>query len=405
MPSASDRRLLDLLQNLLDLPALAIGPCMSHAATLVAAWFDCDKVDAFLLDEARTALVAVGTSDTPLGKRQKAVGLDVLPLANGGRLVETFRSGKSFITGRADLDEQELVGIVQELGVRSEISVIVDIGGVRRGVLAIVSQATERFAAEDVQVLEIIARWLGALAQRAELFDKVRMEESARARMTAAEQILAVLSHDLRNYLTPLAARLQFLELTLERGQALTPGAFAPALAGIARISRLTNTWLDLARLDQGLFELELSRVDLSVVLRDIGAALGTPRTEVQVTVPPELVVVGDAERLRQAIENVVTNAVRHSPKGRPVRLVAEDVPSENGIRVTVSDEGPGIAPEMLPHLFERFVTSRPAHGLGLGLHLAERVAAAHGGSLQVESTLGKGACFRFELPREGPQS
>jgi two-component system OmpR family sensor kinase len=404
MPSESER-LLDLLQNLVDLPALSIAPCMTRAATLVAAWFGCEKVDAFLLDESRAALVAVGTSDTPLGKRQKALGLDVLPLANGGRLVETFRTGKTYVTGRADLDDQELVGIVRELGVRSEINVAMDIDGVRRGVLAIVSQQPERFAPEHVRLLEIIVRWISALVHRAELFEKVRTEEQARTRTAAAEQILAVLAHDIRNHLNPLFGRLQLLQLALERGQAPEPDALASALAAVGRISRLTSTWLDISRLDQGLFELELSPVDVSVTLRETAAALGTPSTEVQVIAPPELVVVADVERLRQAFENVVANGVRHSPSGRPVRIVAEEVPSRGVIRVSVTDEGSGIAPEMLPHLFERFVTSRPARGLGLGLHLAERVVAAHGGTLRVESTLGKGACFRFELPREGPRS
>jgi two-component system OmpR family sensor kinase len=405
MPSEFDRRLLDLLQKLLDLPTLSIAPCMSHAATLVAAWFACDKVDAFLLDDSRAALVAEGTSDTPLGNLQKSLGLDVLPLANGGRLVETFRSGKSYITGRADLDHQELVGIVQALGVRSEINVAMDVGGARRGVLSIVSQEPDRFFPQDLQVLELIARWIGALAHRAELFEKVRTEEGARARTAAAEQILAVLSHDIRNHLNPLAGRLHLLRLALERGQTIAPGALVPALAAVARISRLTSTWLDISRLDQGLFELDLAPVDVSVILRETAATLATPSVEVQVTAPEELVVVADAERLRQAVENVVANGVRHSPSGHPVRLVAEEAPSESMVRVKVIDEGPGIAPEMQSHLFDRFVTSRPSSGLGLGLHLAERVVAAHGGSLRVDSTPGKGACFRFELPREGPPS
>jgi two-component system OmpR family sensor kinase len=402
MLSDTERRLVDLLQSLLDLPALTLAPCMSQAATLVAAWFGCDKVDAFLLDESRAALVAVGTSETPLGRRQKAIGLDVLPLANGGPAVETFQSGKTYLTGRADLDPRELVGIVQELGVRSEINVAMEVGGVRRGVLAMVSQQPEFFTPDDVQVLEVVARWISALAHRAELSEKVRDEEGARARTAAAEQILAVLAHDIRNHLNPLASRLQLLKLLLERGEPIVPSSLAAALAAVARIARLTSTWLDISRLDHGLFELELAPTDLSVILRETAEALATPRNEVQVRAPEHLVIIADAERLRQALENVVANAVRHSPGGRPVRVVVEETPDQNMVRVTVSDEGPGIPPAMLPHLFERFVTSRPSRGLGLGLHLAERVVAAHGGTLRAQSTPGKGAHLQFELPRGG---
>src|SRR3982751_6519044 len=106
MHQDAEPRLLGLLQSLVDMPALELGQALTVAATAVASWLDCDKVDAFLLDEARQSLVALGTSDTPLGKRQHALGLDVLPIANGGRLVQTFTTGNSYWTGRADLDQE-----------------------------------------------------------------------------------------------------------------------------------------------------------------------------------------------------------------------------------------------------------------------------------------------------------
>ena len=83
--------------------------------------------------------------------------------------------------------------------------------------------------------------------------------------------------------------------------------------------------------------------------------------------------------------------------------MTVEHVPEGNRARVVVSDEGSGISPELLPHLFERFVSTRPKQGIGLGLYLAERISVAHGGSLRVESVLGAGAHFHFDLPCEGP--
>jgi signal transduction histidine kinase len=403
MAHASDKNLLSLLQSLTKLPALELEGVLGPSASLVAAWFGCEKVDAFLIDTARAALVAVGTSDTPLGKRQRALGLDVLPLANGGRLVETYRTGKSFITGRADLDDLELVGIVRELGARSELNVVLDIAGVRRGVLGLVSPQPDYFTEQDVQLLEIIANWVGALAHRAELVQQLRAEEAARARTAAAEQIITVLSHDIRNFLNPLAARLHLLALKLQRDEAIEPSALSTALDSVGRMTRMTSTWLDLARLDQGLFEIQLAPCDLCLLLREVAASLSTTATEAKVVAPSELIVLGDAERLRQAFENVVANGVRHSPRGRPLQIVVEPVEASRSVRVAVSDQGPGIAPELLPHLFKRFVSSRPSHGIGLGLYLAERIVAAHGGSLRVESTPGAGAHFRFELPLDGP--
>jgi signal transduction histidine kinase len=106
---------------------------------------------------------------------------------------------------------------------------------------------------------------------------------------------------------------------------------------------------------------------------------------------------------LTQAFENVINNGVRHSVAGSPLAVVVEPDPANNAVRVRVIDRGPGIAPDLLPHLFERFVSTRPSRGIGLGLYLAERVVAAHGGTLRVTSELGSGACFEFHLPCDGP--
>ncbi len=398
-----DVRLLELLQRLLDLPALEVERALTAAATHVAEWFGCDKVDVFLLDQARTTLVALGTSVTPLGQRQKELGLDVVSLANGGRLVETFKTGKSYRTGRADLDAGELVGVVQDLGVRSILNVRLNIGDVPRGVLSVVTQAPERFSEDDARLLELIGGWISALTHRAELVTKLREEESARARTAAAEQIITVLSHDIRNHLNPLSGRLLLLQQTLRQGEPTSPAALEPALGAVKRLIRLTNSWLDLSRLDQDMFEPELEIVDLCAVLRGAATQLTTATVPIEVRAPPELTVLGDRERLTQAFENVMANGVRHSPPGKALLVLVERDEPKRAAIIRIVDEGAGVPPELLPHLFERFVSTRPNRGIGLGLYLAERVAAAHGGTLRVESELGAGACFEFELPCDGP--
>lgn len=403
MQSDVQPRLLGLLQSLLDSPGLDLAQAMTAAATHVANWLDCEKVDAFLVDDARQSLVAMGTSQTPLGQLQKALGLDVLPVANGGRLVQTFVTGDSYWTGRADLDAEELPGIVRDLAVRSEINVALPIADERRGVLAVVSQKADRFTRADVHVLELVAGWIGALAHRAQLVEKLRVEEAARARTAAAEQIVTVLAHDIRNHLDPLAGRLQLLQLKLQQRDAPDPSSVEPALHAVRRLERLTGSWLDLARLDQGLFDLELAPVNVCELLSEIAATLSTAGTPITLSGLSSLVVLADAERLKQAFENVLANGLRHSPPGRPLRVTVEKAPREKRARVIVSDEGRGIPAELLPHLFERFVSSRRSKGIGLGLYLAERIAAAHGGSLRAESAPGAGASFHFELPCEGP--
>lgn len=399
-PPLEHGRLLPLLEELLDLPVWDEREALNSAANSVARWTQCDKVDAFLFDADRNALVAIGTSDTPLGRLQKDLGLDVLRVEQGGRMVETYKTGRIYFTGHADQDEGELPGIVHDLGARSEINAPLEIDGRRRGVLSVVSQQPEYFPEEGRRLIALIARWVGALAHRAELVQKLRAEEMQRARRTAAEEMLSVLSHDVRNHLAPLTSRLQVLKMRLGRGRPVEPQDLDPALAAVGRLARLTEELLDVTRLDQGLFQLELAPVDLIGLLRDAAQAFAGPDVEVVVDAPESLMVSADAKRLRQALENVIANGVRYSPPGNPLRIVVTSSENKPLARVDVIDQGPGIAPDLIPHLFERFSSGPRSQGIGLGLYLAERIARAHGGSLKVESTPGAGACFVFCLPK-----
>src|SRR5260370_42387496 len=101
---ASDQhqeRLLTTLERLLELPAIDVNDTIQQAVQLITEVLDADKVDAFFHDTSTDTLVARGTSDTPMGRRQKAIGLDRMPLANGGRMVEVFLTGNSFIIAAA----------------------------------------------------------------------------------------------------------------------------------------------------------------------------------------------------------------------------------------------------------------------------------------------------------------
>jgi signal transduction histidine kinase len=401
LQSHAQERLIELLQQLLDIPALDLVQAMNGATTAVAQWLECDKADAFLLDAGRASLVALGTSDTPLGQRQQALGLDVQPVANGGRVVTTYQTGQAFLTGHAEDDPDEVPGVLRDLGVRSTMNVALDIGGERRGVLSVVSQQPERFSESDLRALELVARWTGALAHRAELVARLREEERGRARKATAEEIVTVLAHDIRNHLTPLNGRLQLLKLKIEKQQPIEPRLLDNALRAVRRIVRLTDGLLDLSRLDEGLFELDLEPVDICTLVRGASASFATASNEVEIVAPQSLIVIGDGQRLCQALENVIANGIRHSRKGAPLRVVVEQ--RERQALVSVIDSGTGIPPDVMPRLFERFTSTRGSHGLGLGLYLASRIAESHGGSLRARSELGKGATFVFELPVEGP--
>lgn len=394
--------LLKLLQELLDLPALDPGQALTAGASSVARSLGCEKADVFLFDERRSSLAAIGTSVTPLGELQRKLGLDVLPLAQGGRSVEVYVTGRPHVNGHVETDEAELRGLVRDLGIRSQIAVPIRIAGVRRGVLSVVSQRPEHFGPDDLPTLELVANWMSALAHRAELVQKLAEAERQRGRRLAADDIVTVLAHDVWNHLNPLSARLQLMRLRSSRGEPIEPGHLDSAIRSVQRLARLSQDLLDSARLEQGLFELELAPVELSQLVRDVAELCSTPTVEVRVEAPPQLTAIVDADRLRQALENVIMNGVRYSPVGAPLLVSVQADSAAQSVTLRVADTGPGIRPELLPHLFERFVAEGNTRGLGLGLYLAHRVACAHGGHLEVTSELGVGSEFKMTLPLEG---
>lgn len=112
--------------------------------------------------------MAVGISAMPMGQRQRALGLDVLPLAGGGRTVEVFQTGGPYVTGHADQDPQQLAGFTQDLGIRSMVMVPLEVAGARRGVLAVDAAQPEAFSTEDQHFVQAVARWLGLVVHRIE---------------------------------------------------------------------------------------------------------------------------------------------------------------------------------------------------------------------------------------------
>ncbi|WP_063793094.1 cell wall metabolism sensor histidine kinase WalK [Frankia sp. R43] len=228
-----------------------------------------------------------------------------------------------------------------------------------------------------------------------------RQRESSENRL---RQFVADASHELR---TPLTSIQGYAEM-FHRGVADRPDDLALAMRRIeseaARMSELVDDLLLLAGLDQGTRR-RPEPVDLAAVVRDVvaDARAVDPTRTITVEVAPLLEITGDEPRLRQAVGNLVRNALVHTPAGTPVEV--EAVRSGDGWAVvTVADHGPGIAPEDVPHIFERFYRadagrSREAGGTGLGLSIVDAVMRSHGGGADHSATPGGGSTFRLRIP------
>jgi PAS domain S-box-containing protein len=246
-------------------------------------------------------------------------------------------------------------------------------------------------------------------AYEAEMAKRTAELQQAREMDRLKGQLVDAVSHELRTPLTSIAGYAEFLEDQM--AGPLTPNQtdyVKQILVGAKRLERLIDDLLDFARLEAGSFRLAVQPTELNELVAHVVENLQPQSLEVGVplTVQPHegsLLVMIDPKRVEQVLLNLVGNALKFTPKGGAVAVRVQ--PAGGLACVQVTDTGIGIAPEHLPRLFDKFFqvnpsTTREHGGAGLGLAIAKALVEAMGGTLHVESELGKGSTFWFTLPR-----
>lgn len=213
------------------------------------------------------------------------------------------------------------------------------------------------------------------------------------------QDFVAMASHDLAGPLTVLRARAQLLQ----RRQAYDDASVTAIIEQTQRMERLIDDLRELVRLDTWRLELRHAPAQLAHLAQAAieRMRLQAPGYDMRLVTPGssrEILV--DAGRIAQVLDNLLGNAVKYSPKGSVITVSV--VQPADVDQVSITDQGPGIEPDAIPHLFERFFrgTAREeTGGLGLGLYIARTLVIAHGGQIWVESTPGEGSTFVFTLP------
>lgn len=233
-------------------------------------------------------------------------------------------------------------------------------------------------------------------------------ESLANQRMALRRQreFAADASHELRTPLTVIRSSIEYLERHRDEPVSQVGTALEDIDDEVRHMTSMVEDLLMLARSDSGAVALEHVPIDLGDVAADGASALGKPATRrgVRVRVDPQPAVVdGDPARLRQLVMILVDNAIRHSPTDG---LVSVAVRAEGGgASLVVEDDGPGIRPDDLPHVFERFYRApdAPGGGTGLGLAIAKWIVDRHGGRIEATNRTEGGARFVVRLPAERP--
>lgn len=240
----------------------------------------------------------------------------------------------------------------------------------------------------------------GEIGELAAVFNRMsaQIENTERQRKTMVSDV----AHELR---TPLVNVRGWLEAAQDGVAELDPPLVASLLEETVLLQRLIDDLQDLALADAGKLRVHPEPVDVASILDQVAAAhrrnAEAEGVELSVRVDSEPDLSADPTRLRQALGNLVSNAVRHTPSGGRVTLWAR--PSGDEVLIDVTDTGTGIEAESLPHVFDRFwradkSRNRGGGGSGLGLAITHHLVQAHGGSIEVRSTVGEGTTFTIHL-------
>src|SRR5215210_3918696 len=250
--AVQDDRLLDMLQRLLGIRTVEFRATFTEAATIIAETFGADKVDIFLYYPQRDRLEALGTSKTPMGQHQQALGLDSLPLSNGGRTAWAFREGVPYVTGHADEDPVQLRGLVEGLGIRSVVNLPLEIDGERCGVLQVDSATPDFFTERDQRALQAVAGWVELIMHRADLMAQRESDAERRGGRRAAEE-LAKLTRRQQEIAACIAEGLTNEQIA--QRLVLTPGTVANHVEHILRRLNLSSrTQVGVWAVEHGLY-------------------------------------------------------------------------------------------------------------------------------------------------------
>jgi signal transduction histidine kinase len=268
----------------------------------------------------------------------------------------------------------------------------------------VASGSGRRYGPGDLALAEDLCQRAGLAVDNARLFGESRRATRAR------EDLLAIVSHDLKN---PLGV-VQLASALLLRGR---PGAprdeqvhkqASRIQAATERMSRLISDLLDWGRIEAGRLPLEPAVVGaaslVSEAVESVRALTEARGQHVEAELPDGMLRVRcDLMRVLQVLGNLLGNAVKFTPEGGRLRVGAWEQGAE--VRFEVRDSGQGIPPEQLPYVFDRYWQAKDAvsRGAGLGLAIAKGIVEAHGGRIWAESTLGQGSAFCFTLPAAGP--
>lgn len=329
--------------------------------------------------------------------------------ATSGLAARVLRERRAVVVD--DLSQVELAHpLLRDRGVKSLVGCPLRIDGQAIGVLHAGTLVPRRFTDDEATLLQLIADRVAIAIDRARLYEKERAaREEAQRAVRARDELLAIVSHDLRNPLNAIALSVKAFRSRV--GAVADPAAIRTTdliQRAAERMDRILRDLLDATRIEAQGLSIERARCDPAAILAEAVTAIRPAAEEkslrIEIATRGALpAVLCDRERILQVLANVIGNAVKFTAQGGRIHAAAE--PQGASVVFTIVDTGRGIPESALPHVFDRYWRADPTsgEGSGLGLYIAKGIVEAHGGRLSVESREGLGSRFSFTLPVSVP--
>ncbi len=258
-----------------------------------------------------------------------------------------------------------------------------------------------------------VTEWFGTLTdiqEQKEISERLEVLcEDLKAAVQARNEFLSIASHELKTPITSLKMQLQMARKNVKPLENLAPSPERLAkvldlsIRQVDRLNSLIEALLDVSRIEAGKMHYNFEAVDLAAILEEVlerfSEQFKAVNCPVKMKAPGNLRVVCDRFRIEQVITNLITNAMKYG-QGSLIEVSLAETPT--GVRISVADQGMGIAPEKQALVFDRFeraVSHVNISGLGLGLYIIKQIVSAHGGEIRLQSELGRGSTFIVELP------
>ena len=364
-----------------------------------------------IVEAARGVLVSVeGNRIHLLGARGLSPGLlsqlDTVTWETEVPVVQALRKGEMISIESAEEFREKYGGVVQgfeELAdMQTYIATPLVHAGETVGAMALHFKEAAAVGASDRTFTLLLAQAAATALHRARTYDaELNKRRSAELLAQAREDVLGVVAHDLRNPLNLIQMTAELMideELPIERRKQM----LGIAVRAAKQMNRLIEDLLDTVRLQAGRLSLDIEAVSVETIVRqadEIFRPLAEKRHLRFEAAGDVGTVRADLSRVSQVVGNLIGNAIKFTPENGSVRLRATC--DDKQVEFQVTDDGPGISSDSVPHLFDSFWQARLSdrRGVGLGLTIAKGIVEAHGGRMWVESAIGAGSTFHFTLP------